>query len=63
MDRKAQLYVANTFLEVHVENKLSLNGTGIHFHGLHQKGTFQDDGVPAITQCPLAVSKRSQLLR
>ncbi|KAF2755732.1 multicopper oxidase-like protein [Pseudovirgaria hyperparasitica] len=42
------------FVEVHLENQVELQGASIHFHGLHQKGTFQDDGVPAITQCPLA---------
>jgi FtsP/CotA-like multicopper oxidase with cupredoxin domain len=30
------------------------NGTGIHFHGIQQKGTFQEDGIPSITQCPVA---------
>ena len=42
---------------VHVNNKLpaaSHNGTTIHFHGIRQNGTNEMDGVPSITQCPLA---------
>lgn len=30
------------------------NGTSLHFHGIRQNMTNQNDGVPAITQCPLA---------
>ncbi len=30
------------------------NGTGIHFHGVRQNYTNQMDGVPSITQCPVA---------
>ncbi|CAE7032522.1 hypothetical protein CFE70_004627 [Pyrenophora teres f. teres 0-1] len=39
---------------VHVTNKLttSNNGTSIHFHGLWQQGTNENDGVSSITQCP-----------
>lgn len=41
---------------VHVTNSLatSLNGTSLHFHGIRQNYTNQNDGVSAITQCPLA---------
>ncbi|RMZ70755.1 multicopper oxidase [Pyrenophora seminiperda CCB06] len=41
---------------VHVANKLttSSNGTSIHFHGVWQTGTNENDGVPSITQCPVA---------
>ncbi|RAO69778.1 uncharacterized protein BHQ10_005790 [Talaromyces amestolkiae] len=39
---------------VHVTNKLENNGTGIHFHGIRQNYTNQNDGVPSITQCPIA---------
>ncbi|KAI9836049.1 MAG: hypothetical protein M1819_001660 [Sarea resinae] len=39
---------------VHVTNSLTYNGTGIHFHGVRQNYTNQMDGVPSITQCPLA---------
>ncbi|RSM05381.1 hypothetical protein CDV31_009619 [Fusarium ambrosium] len=42
---------------VHVTNSLttSLNGTSLHWHGIRQNYTNQNDGVPAITQCPVAV--------
>jgi FtsP/CotA-like multicopper oxidase with cupredoxin domain len=42
---------------VHVTNSLtsSLNGTSIHFHGIRQNYTNQNDGVSAITQCPTPV--------
>ncbi|KAH8653576.1 putative extracellular dihydrogeodin oxidase/laccase [Xylariales sp. PMI_506] len=39
---------------VHVTNSMENNGTGIHFHGIRQLNTFQNDGVPSITQCPIA---------
>ncbi|KAI4672930.1 uncharacterized protein J4E78_001433 [Alternaria triticimaculans] len=41
---------------VHVTNSLttSNNGTSIHFHGLWQKNTNDQDGVSSITQCPTA---------
>lgn len=41
---------------VHVTNNLttSKNGTSIHFHGIRQNYTNQNDGVTAITQCPTA---------
>ncbi|KAJ9386213.1 CAZyme family AA1 [Paecilomyces variotii] len=41
---------------VHVTNSLteSKNGTSIHFHGIRQNYTNQNDGVVAITQCPTA---------
>ncbi|KAH6652279.1 multicopper oxidase [Truncatella angustata] len=39
---------------VHVTNSLtsSKNGTSIHFHGIRQNYTNQNDGVSSITQCP-----------
>lgn len=39
---------------VHVNNALSTstNGTSIHFHGIRQNYTNQNDGVVSITQCP-----------
>lgn len=39
---------------VHVTNSLtqSTNGTSIHFHGIRQNYTNQNDGVVSITQCP-----------
>jgi FtsP/CotA-like multicopper oxidase with cupredoxin domain len=41
---------------VHVTNSLttSQNGTSIHFHGIRQNYTNQNDGVTAVTQCPTA---------
>ncbi|KAK3368780.1 Cupredoxin [Podospora didyma] len=44
---------------VHVTNALttSVNGTSIHFHGIRQNFTNQNDGVASITQCPTAVGE------
>ncbi|KAG5659112.1 hypothetical protein KAF25_000314 [Fusarium avenaceum] len=44
---------------VHVTNSLttSLNGTSMHWHGIRQNYTNQNDGVSSITQCPLAVNE------
>ncbi|QKX53200.1 uncharacterized protein TRUGW13939_00276 [Talaromyces rugulosus] len=41
---------------VHVTNKLtqSNNGTSVHFHGIRQQNNSPNDGVPSITQCPVA---------
>ncbi|KAI9737138.1 MAG: hypothetical protein M1834_000731 [Cirrosporium novae-zelandiae] len=39
---------------VHVLNSLENNGSSIHFHGVRQNGTNQNDGVTSITQCPIA---------
>ena len=39
---------------MHVTNSLQNNGTGLHFHGIRQNWTDQMDGVPSITQCPIA---------
>jgi FtsP/CotA-like multicopper oxidase with cupredoxin domain len=41
---------------VHVLNNLTVsqNGTGLHFHGIRQLNTNQMDGVPSVTQCPIA---------
>ncbi|KAF2001988.1 multicopper oxidase [Amniculicola lignicola CBS 123094] len=41
-------------ISVTVKNSLTNNGTGIHWHGIRQLGTTQQDGVPGITECPLA---------
>jgi multicopper oxidase len=39
---------------IHVTNNLdeSHNGSSIHFHGLRQNYTNQNDGVVSVTQCP-----------
>lgn len=41
---------------VHVTNYLdqSRNGSSIHWHGIRQNYTNQNDGVVSVTQCPLA---------
>ncbi|OJD30710.1 multicopper oxidase [Diplodia corticola] len=39
---------------VHVMNSMQNNGTGIHWHGIRQNWTNWMDGVPSITQCPIA---------
>ncbi|KAK3044999.1 hypothetical protein LTS18_014817, partial [Coniosporium uncinatum] len=39
---------------VRLTNKLQNNGTSFHFHGIRQNHTNLDDGVPSITQCPIA---------
>ncbi|KAL1625475.1 hypothetical protein SLS56_007369 [Neofusicoccum ribis] len=44
-------------VRVHVTNSLGSdwpNGTTIHFHGIRQNYTNQNDGVSSITQCPIA---------
>lgn len=45
------------WIEVEVENKLPDEGTTIHWHGLLQKGTPWFDGVPSVSQCPVAPGK------
>lgn len=39
---------------IHVTNNLENNGTAIHWHGIRQKGSMEYDGVPGVTQCPIA---------
>jgi FtsP/CotA-like multicopper oxidase with cupredoxin domain len=39
---------------VKVNNLLQNNGTSIHFHGIRQLNNNMNDGVPSITQCPIA---------
>jgi FtsP/CotA-like multicopper oxidase with cupredoxin domain len=41
-------------VEVTVVNKLSDNGTSIHWHGLRQLHSNQMDGTNGITECPIA---------
>lgn len=38
---------------VHVDNKLGNETTGLHFHGINQKGTPEMDGPSAVTQCSI----------
>ncbi|KHN94902.1 laccase-1 precursor [Metarhizium album ARSEF 1941] len=48
------------WIEVRVHNNIEdihngkQEGTAMHFHGITQKGTVWFDGVPGVTQCPIA---------
>jgi FtsP/CotA-like multicopper oxidase with cupredoxin domain len=42
------------WIEVKVTNQLTDEGTSIHWHGILQKGTPWYDGVPSVSQCPIA---------
>ena len=44
-------------VKVHIRNMLLSDSTTIHFHGLHQKETPYFDGMPYITQCPIAAGQ------
>ncbi|KAL3485117.1 multicopper oxidase-domain-containing protein [Aspergillus germanicus] len=39
---------------IHVTNNMQHNGTAIHWHGIRMLNTNQYDGVPGVTQCPIA---------
>ena len=41
-------------VEVTVVNKMQDNSTSIHFHGIRQLGTNDQDGVPGVTECGIA---------
>lgn len=41
-------------LVIHVTNSHPYNGTAIHWHGMRQLNTNYADGVPGVTQCPIA---------
>ncbi|KAL7272957.1 hypothetical protein RUND412_004209 [Rhizina undulata] len=41
-------------VRVHVTNALANNGTSIHWHGIRQYGSNEQDGVNGVTQCPIA---------
>ncbi|KAM5469654.1 hypothetical protein MauCBS54593_004208 [Microsporum audouinii] len=41
-------------VEITVTNKLKYNGTTLHCHGLRMFDNLLMDGVPGITQCPIA---------
>ncbi|KAL3423691.1 multicopper oxidase [Phlyctema vagabunda] len=41
-------------LVIHVTNNMAHNGTAIHWHGIRQLGSLEYDGVPGVTQCPIA---------
>ncbi|KAI9663663.1 MAG: hypothetical protein M1821_007153 [Bathelium mastoideum] len=41
-------------IQVTVHNNLPTEGTALHWHGLLQQGTPWEDGVPGVSQCPIA---------
>ncbi|KAF2808429.1 uncharacterized protein BDZ99DRAFT_464310, partial [Mytilinidion resinicola] len=41
-------------LVVNVKNSLQNNGTSIHWHGIRQLNSCQNDGVNGVTECPIA---------
>lgn len=43
---------------VHVTNNIPNNGTTIHWHGVRQLNTVGQDGVPGVTQCPIAPNEQ-----
>nr|KAK5443140.1 hypothetical protein LTR18_005817 [Exophiala xenobiotica] len=51
-------------LVITVHNKLTDNSTSIHWHGIWQRGTNDQDGVPGVTECGLAPgSSRTYTMR
>lgn len=42
------------YVQITVKNQLPNNGTSIHWHGLRQWHKNTQDGVPGITECPIA---------
>ncbi|KAL8952388.1 MAG: hypothetical protein Q9222_001697 [Ikaeria aurantiellina] len=40
--------------EITVTNRLAYNGTAVHWHGIRQLQSLEMDGVPGVTQCPIA---------
>lgn len=42
---------------IHVKNSLASDSVSIHWHGLHQVGSPFMDGVPFISQCPIAAGQ------
>ncbi|KAI9658733.1 MAG: hypothetical protein M1821_002293 [Bathelium mastoideum] len=45
-------------LEITVHNHLRFNGTTIHWHGIRQLNNTENDGVNAVTQCPIAPGQK-----
>ncbi|KAL0942282.1 multicopper oxidase [Colletotrichum truncatum] len=41
------------FVKINVHNQLTDNGTSIHWHGMHQRNTNDQDGANGITECPI----------
>lgn len=45
------------WVEITVTNDIGNEGTSIHWHGLIQSQTQYSDGVPSLSQCPIAPGK------
>jgi FtsP/CotA-like multicopper oxidase with cupredoxin domain len=45
-------------LRVEVENAFNDVPTSVHWHGMHQPGTFQMDGVPDVSGPPIPIGKK-----
>ena len=45
-------------VEITVHNNLRFNGTTIHWHGIRQLNNVENDGVNAVTQCPIAPGQK-----
>jgi hypothetical protein len=44
-------------IQIKVTNNLTDEGTSLHWHGILQNGTPFYDGVPSVSQCPIAPGK------
>ncbi|KAL8704103.1 MAG: hypothetical protein Q9201_002737 [Fulgogasparrea decipioides] len=42
------------WIQITVKNNLRFNGTSVHWHGIRQLQSLEMDGVPGVTQCPIA---------
>lgn len=51
------------FVDVTFINNLQDNATAIHFHGIRQEGTNDQDGVPGVTECAIAGNGGSRTYR
>ncbi|KAM7219662.1 laccase [Rhypophila decipiens] len=45
------------FIQVTVINNMISNGTSIHWHGMHMRGTNLHDGANGVTECPVPPGK------
>ncbi|KAK3995163.1 laccase [Cladorrhinum sp. PSN332] len=50
-------------IQVNVINNLRTNGTTIHWHGFHQKGSNLHDGANGVTDCPIPPKGGSRVYR
>ncbi|KOB77131.1 Laccase 1 [Operophtera brumata] len=53
MNRPLNVVCQHDRVIVDVENDLMTEGTTVHWHGQHQRGTPFMDGTPYVTQCPI----------